>query len=98
MEKVMKCSVPMWMNGCPAGTCDNEAYGYRPPGKTHVRWDGYECRDDGRYPGYVSGPACPKHGGPTLAEVSHQGDPCKFCGTAHDDVAPGPCPALTPNA
>ena len=67
------------------------------PGKTHRRWDGYEYRDDGRYAGYVPGAACPKHGGPTLAEVSHQGDPCKFCGTAHDDVAPGPCPALTPN-
>ena len=21
----MKCSVPMWMNGCPAGTCGNDA-------------------------------------------------------------------------
>lgn len=46
----MKCSVPMWVGGCPAGTCDNEAYGYRPPVKTHVRWDGYEYRDDRRYP------------------------------------------------
>lgn len=94
----MKCSVPMWIDGCPAGTCGAEAYGHRPPGKTHRRWDGIEWRDDGRYAGYVPGVACAVHGGPTLADVAHQGDPCKFCGTAQADVEVGPCPALTPNA
>lgn len=93
----MKCSVPMWQGGCPAGTCDNEAYGYRPQGKTHTRWDGHQYRDDGRYPGYVPGLACPAHGGPTLPEVAHKGDPCEFCGTPHDDVQPGPCAALVPS-
>ena len=58
------CSVPMWMAGSPAGHCDEPAYGERPPGKTHRRRDGYEWRDDGRYPGYVPGLACPIHGGP----------------------------------
>lgn len=24
---------------------------------------------------------------------AHYGDPCMYCGTAHDEVAPGPCPA-----
>jgi len=35
--------------------------------------------------------ACPNH---PRNEVAHQGDPCRFCGTPHDDVQPGPCPAL----
>ncbi len=26
-------------------------------------------------------------------ETAHYGDPCRYCGTPHDDVAPGPCPA-----
>lgn len=59
-----KCSVPMWCNGMPAGTCDNPAYGERPPAVTHRRWDGFEWRDDGRYPGFVPGLACELHGGP----------------------------------
>ena len=59
-----KCSVPMWSDGCPAGFCDNDAYGERPKGKTIRRWDGYEYREDGLYAGYVPGLACPIHGGP----------------------------------
>lgn len=58
------CSVPMWSMGGPAGFCDRPAYGKRPEGKTHVRWDGFEWRNDGLYPGYVPGLACPIHGGP----------------------------------
>jgi len=92
---VDKCSVPMWRNGTPAGACDQPAYGERPPGKTYRRWDGYEYRADGRYPGYVPGLACPIHGGPKLQDVAHKGDPCQYCGTAHDDVPPGPCTART---
>ena len=30
------------------------------------------------------------------AASAHLGDPCIFCGTAHDDVEPGPCPAQPP--
>ena len=25
---------------------------------------------------------------------AHIGDPCRFCGQAHDDVSPGPCPNI----
>ena len=84
-----KCSVPMWRYpGVPAGFCDDVAYG----------------RHEGRpysYNGYVPYLACYDHGGPKtnkLAEArlrafqAHQGDPCKYCGSPHDDVAIGPCP------
>jgi hypothetical protein len=60
------CSVPMWRGGCPAGFCDKPAFGERPNAPTHRRCDGYEWRDDGRYPGYVPALACPQHGGPHL--------------------------------
>lgn len=86
-----KCSVPLWRNGLPAGHCPNDAYGERPQGKTIERWDGVVYRTDGRYAGYVPGLACEIHGGPSLKEVSHKGDPCIFCGTHHDNVAPGSC-------
>ena len=62
-----KCSVPMWSGfGGDAGFCDQPAYGRRPEGKTHVRWDGFEYRADGLYPGYVPALACPIHGGPKV--------------------------------
>lgn len=49
---VGKCSVPMWAGGCPAGFCDNPAYG--------------EPTEEGRkrYNGYVPHLACFYHGGP----------------------------------
>lgn len=47
-----KCSVPMWAGGCPAGFCDELAYG-EPTG------DGKR-----RYDGYVPFLACLRHGGP----------------------------------
>jgi hypothetical protein len=59
------CSVPMWMNGLPAGFCDRPAYGERPPGKVWIAaHTGEKMRDDGKYAGYVPGLACPIHGGP----------------------------------
>ena len=27
-----------------------------------------------------------------VAATAHFGDPCIYCGTPHDEVAPGPCP------
>jgi hypothetical protein len=54
---VGKCSVPMWMNGCPAGFCDEPAFGE--PVKVCGR-----CK----YDGYVPFLACPNHGGPTAKE------------------------------
>lgn len=72
------CSVPMWQGGCPAGFCDEVAYGK--PTKDGKRW----------YAGYVPGLACPTHGGPR--HRLHKGDPCVYCGVAHDEVGPGPCP------
>lgn len=61
---VGKCSVPMWCNGMPAGFCDEPAYGNRPEGRSYVDASGRRCRLDGRYAGYMSGLACPSHGGP----------------------------------
>ena len=46
-----KCSVPMWSGGCPAGFCDEPAYGPEEKGQT-------------RYEGYVPFLACYHHGGP----------------------------------
>lgn len=89
-----RCSVPMWQGGCPAGFCDEVAYG--PP--TKAKWfrdrDGRLRRMDGKYEGYVPGLACKAHGGP--GHRVHFGDPCKYCGTPHDDVQPGPCPGRGP--
>lgn len=48
---VGKCSVPMWVQGCPAGFCDAPAYGKPEPGQR-------------RYDGYSSGLVCYDHGGP----------------------------------
>ncbi len=60
-----KCSVPMWMGGCPSGFCDEPAYGKPPPSKIYRNaWTGEEKRMDGRYSGYVPGLACYGHGGP----------------------------------
>jgi len=61
-----QCSVPMWLAGCPAGSCQEEAYGTRPPGKMFRNYSqgGRLQREDGLYDGYVPGLACPAHGGP----------------------------------
>ena len=64
-EGIGKCSVPMWMDGMPAGFCDKDAYGNRPPSETwRDAYTGAVHRFDGRYSGYVPGLACPCHGGP----------------------------------
>lgn len=61
-----KCSVPMFMGGCPAGFCDEPAYGTRPPcAQWRNAYSGELLRMDGRYNGYVPGLACPGHGGPS---------------------------------
>lgn len=89
-DGVGKCSVPMWMGGCPAGFCDAPAYGERPASKMYRNgWTGEMMRMDGRYNGYVPGLACEGHGGPKMP--LHQGDPCIHCDTPHDDVPVGPC-------
>ena len=59
-----KCSVPMWMNGIPAGFCDKIAFGKPVPCKTFRDRDGRLRRMDGRYDGHVPALACPGHGGP----------------------------------
>lgn len=54
------CSVPMWSNGCPAGFCEEPAYGYQVPNQTvYGKWVSGKF-----YSGYCSGLACPAHGGP----------------------------------
>ena len=61
---VGKCSVPMWMGGCPAGFCDKAAYGKRPDCQRYRDGLGHLKRMDGKYEGYIPGLACPGHGGP----------------------------------
>ena len=64
---VGKCSVPMWMNGSPAGFCDKPAFGERPECKEwRNAYTGRMNRFDGLYNGYVPGLACAGHGGPRL--------------------------------
>ena len=58
------CSVPLWMNGVPAGFCSAVAYG--PPEKRQ-----------NRYRGYVPGLACPAHGGPDAVVESHCPQGCR---------------------
>ena len=57
-----KCSVPMWSGGCPAGFCDEPAYGEQEPGQERYgEWN----HARGRFsPGYCGGLACYRHGGP----------------------------------
>ena len=67
---VGKCSVPMWQGGCPAGFCDEPAYG--PQEKNQTRYGEYQAgMQNGRwfaggvwFPGYCSALACYHHGGP----------------------------------
>ena len=62
-----KCSVPMWMGGCPAGLCDEPAFGNYIKGKTfRDGWTGEVRRLDGKYSGYVPALACQMHGGPKI--------------------------------
>ncbi len=51
-DGVGRCSVPIWMNGLPAGFCDEVAYG--------------EPTEEGRlkYADHIPGLACVHHGGP----------------------------------
>jgi hypothetical protein len=84
-----KCSVPMWIMGCPAGFCDEVSYGKPEPCARYRRRDGTTFRADGRYDGYVPGLACWGHGGPKGRY--HKGDPCIYCGTPHDEVERGFC-------
>lgn len=75
-----KCSVPMWQNGCPAGFCDEDAFG--PPTLCNTYRDGYK--------GYVPGLACPAHGGPSCPGIDlgdgnfsgcdQSGGDCPVCG------------------
>jgi hypothetical protein len=89
---VGKCSLPMWIDGMPAGFCDAPAYG-NPTTEGRQRTARWE---NGRaFPLYIPALACPAHGGPALRDVAHLGDPCRGCGVAHDDVASGPCPSPT---
>lgn len=65
-DGIGRCSVPMWMNGCPSGHCDEPAYGERPVCRQwYNAYSGDMMREDGRYSGYVPDLACSMHGGPT---------------------------------
>jgi len=83
-----KCSVPMWVNGLPAGFCDRDAFGFRPEcrGWRHPH-PGDLIRDDGKYSGHISGLACIGHGGPKCPGIEIE--PGVFSGC---DQSAGDCP------
>ncbi len=64
------CRVPMWMGGLPAGHCNEPAYGPQERGQERYGSYGPGYRGDRWYPGgvfepgFCSGFACHKHGGP----------------------------------
>lgn len=62
-----KCSVPMWMGGCPSGHCDKPAFGPQYP-REYLR---HLCYWADR-PATCFGHACPDHDGPK------EGDPIIF--------------------
>ena len=59
---VGKCSVPMWSGGCPAGFCDEPAYGPQEEGQR--RYGEYSPGHGRWFDGYCGGLACYHHGGP----------------------------------
>lgn len=64
-EGVGKCSVPMWSGGCPAGFCDEPAYGMPLPREyVENKFTGQRRYLTLGYDGYVPALACPCHGGP----------------------------------
>lgn len=88
-----KCSVPMWTMGSPAGSCGEPAYGEQT--KEYLSEDNFpKWNLKYRSPVYAPRLACPMHGGPKLKDIAHQKDPCKHCGTPHDEVNKGACPPL----
>lgn len=49
-----RCSVPMWMNGCPAGTCEHKAFGRVVPEPYYRNaWTGEERTITGRLRSYA---------------------------------------------
>lgn len=63
-----KCRVPLWMMGCPAGFCGDEAFGPQLPQEVLRDQRGWQRGDAP----YCFGPCCPVHGGPK------KGDPILF--------------------
>jgi hypothetical protein len=62
---VGKCSVPMWMNGLPAGFCDEPAYGPQQfDGQGQSRYGDFDWGTRKWINYYVPGLACYGHGGP----------------------------------
>jgi len=85
-----KCSVPMWIDGCPAGFCDNDAFGKYIDGERYPRehWIKPEMRgkrSDGKYDGYVPGLACVGHGGPKCPGIEIEPNVFSGCNQSHGD-------------
>ena len=72
---VGRCSVPMWMMGCPAGFCDEPAYGEQEKGQT--RYGEWSSAWRKWFPGYCSGLACYNHGGPRKEAALNLCDYCQ---------------------
>ena len=66
-DGIGKCSVPVWIGGCPAGFCDEPAYGKQEEGQ--MRHGGWYRTPRVWFPGYCAGLACYAHGGPKAYET-----------------------------
>ena len=58
------CRATMWMGGLPSGLCGNPAFGQFIEGQEYAEGPYRGERIDRKYNGFVTGPACPIHGGP----------------------------------
>jgi len=80
-DGVGKCGVPMWSGGCPAGFCDEPAYGEQErEQERYGQWMHHPYR---WAPGYSSGLACFNHGGPA-SRVFRDGD--SWCAVMPDFI------------
>lgn len=86
-------------SGAPANTDEAakggaELYGWKCNCCTTVFTSDQVSRVDNGYDNNGTGPCCPcckAAGQYTYRYDLHEGDPCKHCGTPHDEVKPGPC-------
>jgi hypothetical protein len=63
-----KCGVPMWINGCPAGFCDQPAWGNQEANQ--MRYGSWH--NSKWIPGYSSALTCYNHGGPEKQKETNE--------------------------
>jgi len=81
-----KCSVPMFQGGCPAGFCDEPAFGKQT--KSLRVWHAHKqryVRADGKSDAYAPGLACPIHAGPKCPGIEIEPGVFSGCNGKHGD-------------